>query len=69
MLEIKFVSQNLSVVEKALGARGHQVDLATFKKCDDDRRGVLQEIETLRHQRNVVSDQIAVMKKADENAR
>ena len=68
MLEIKFVSQNLSAVEKALGARGHQVDLATFKKCDDERRVVLQEIETLRHQRNVVSDQIAAMKKAGENA-
>jgi len=68
MLEIKFVSQNLSAVEKALGARGHQVDLATFKKCDDERHVVLQEIETLRHQRNVVSDQIAAMKKAGENA-
>ena len=68
MLEIKFVSQNLSTVEKALGARGHQVDLAAFKKYDDERRVVLQEIETLRHQRNVVSDQIAAMKKAGENA-
>jgi len=68
MLEIKFVSQNLSAVEKALDARGHQIDLATFKKCDDERRIVLQDIETLRHQRNVVSDQIAAMKKAGENA-
>ena len=68
MLEIKFVSQNLSDVEKALDARGHQVDLATFKICDDERRVVLREIETLRHQRNVVSDQIAAMKKAGENA-
>ncbi|MCP4622500.1 MAG: serine--tRNA ligase [bacterium] len=68
MLEIKFVSQNLSAVEKALDARGHQVDLATFKKCDDERRVVLRDIETLRHQRNVVSDQIAAMKKAGENA-
>jgi seryl-tRNA synthetase len=68
MLEIKFVSQNLSTVEEALGARGHQVDLAAFKKYDDERRAVLQEIETLRHRRNVVSDQIAAMKKAGENA-
>ncbi len=68
MLEIKFVSQNLSAVDKALDARGYQIDLAAFKKCDDERRDVLQEIETLRHQRNVVSDQIAAMKKAGENA-
>ena len=67
MLEIKFVSQNISAVEKALNARGYQIDLAMFKKCDDERRVVLQEIEALRHQRNVVSDQIAAMKKAGDN--
>jgi len=68
MLEIKFVSQNLSAVKDALDARGHQIDLETFKTCDDERRAVLQEIESLRHQRNVVSDRIAEMKKAGENA-
>ncbi len=68
MLEIKFVSQNLSSVKTALDARGYQVDLKTLKECDDDRRAILQEIESLRHQRNVVSDQIAAMKKAGQNA-
>lgn len=68
MLEIKFVSQNLSLVKDALDARGYQIDLATFKTCDDERRILLQEIESLRHQRNVVSDRIAAMKKAGENA-
>jgi seryl-tRNA synthetase len=68
MLEIKFVSQNLSAVQKALDARNQQADLAAFKKCDDERRTMLQEIESLRHQRNVVSDRIAEMKKAGENS-
>lgn len=68
MLEIKFVSQNLLSVKTALEARGHQADLETFKKCDDERRVILQEIESLRHQRNVVSDQIAAMKKAGQNS-
>ena len=67
MLEIKFVSQNLSSVKHALDTRGHQIDLATFKKCDDERRVILQEIEALRHQRNVVSDRIAEMKKAGDD--
>jgi seryl-tRNA synthetase len=67
MLEIKFVSQNLSAVRKALEVRNYRVDLDTFKKCDDDRRTMLQEIESLRHQRNVVSDRIAEMKKSGEN--
>ncbi len=68
MLEIKFVRQNLSTVKNALNARGHPIDLDKFKRCDAERRDILQEIETLRHQRNVVSDQIAAMKKAGDDA-
>jgi seryl-tRNA synthetase len=68
MLEIKFVRQNLSQIRNALNDRGLSVDLDTFMKCDQDRRAILLDIETLRHQRNVVSDQIAEMKKAGEDA-
>jgi seryl-tRNA synthetase len=68
MLEIKYLRQNLSAVQEALQARGHQADLAAFQKSDDERRAFLQEIELLRHERNVVSDRIAEMKKAGEDA-
>jgi len=68
MLEIKFVRQNLETVQKALAARGQSADLDAFKTCDDERRAILQELEAFRHQRNVVSDQIAEMKKAGDNA-
>ena len=68
MLEIKFVRQNLDAVQNALKARGQKADLSEFKKSDDQRRAILQELEALRHQRNVVSEQIAEMKKSGENA-
>jgi seryl-tRNA synthetase len=68
MLEIKYLRQNFSKVQEALVARGHQADLDGFKKWDEERRTVLQEIESLRHERNVVSDRIAEMKKAGEDA-
>jgi seryl-tRNA synthetase len=68
MLEIKFVRQNLKTVQKAMAARGQSADLDVFKTCDDERRAILQELESLRHQRNVVSDRIAEMKKAGDNA-
>ncbi|MBC8432943.1 MAG: serine--tRNA ligase [Desulfobacterales bacterium] len=68
MLEIKFVRQKLAEVEKALSARGATADLDLFKKCDDRRRNILAEIEELRHRRNVVSDQIADLKKKGDNA-
>jgi seryl-tRNA synthetase len=68
MLEIKYLRQNLSAVQEALKTRGHQTDLAAFQKWDDERRTVLQEIESLRHERNVVSDRIAEMKKTGKDA-
>ena len=68
MLEIKYLRQNLSAVQEALKTRGHQADLVAFQKWDDERRTVLQEIESLRHERNVVSDRIAEMKKAGKDA-
>ena len=68
MLEIKFVRQNLPEIEKALSRRGQTVDLETFKQCDAKRKTILLEIENLRHRRNVVSEQIADMKKDGEAA-
>jgi len=68
MLEIKFVRQNLSDVKRALEARHSELDISAFQTVDDLRRGVLVELEELRHQRNRVSDQIADLKKVGEDA-
>ena len=68
MLEIKYLRQKLSTVQEALKTRGHQADLNAFQKWDDKRRAVLLEIESLRHERNVVSDRVAEMKKAGQDA-
>jgi len=70
MLDIKFVRQNLAQVQKALLTRGIALDLASFQEMETRRRSVLTEEEELRHQRNVVSEQIAAMKrkKADASA-
>ncbi len=68
MLDIKFVKQNLSRVQNALSSRGQTVDLDAFKNSDTVRRSVLIDIEELRHRRNLVSDQIATLKKEGKNA-
>ncbi len=67
MLEIKFVRQNLSDVKRALEARHSELDIDVFQKADELRRGVLAELEELRHRRNRVSDQIAELKKDGED--
>jgi len=63
VFEIKFVRQHLSTIEEMLNNRGEKIDLVVFSENDTGRRTVLSEIEDLRHKRNVVSDQIATMKK------
>jgi seryl-tRNA synthetase len=68
MLEIKFIRQNLAAVEAGLAARGQSVALETFKAVDGQHRKSLQEIEDLRHRRNVVSEEIARLKKAGDPA-
>lgn len=68
MLEIKRVRQNLAEVEAVLGTRGPGVDIGPFKSVDEQHRKTLLEIEALRHRRNVVSDEIARLKKAGEPA-
>ena len=68
MLEIKFVRQNLDAVRTALENRGVPFDWERFIASDDRRRRGLGEIEELRHRRNVVSDEIAALKKKGQDA-
>jgi len=68
MLEIKYIRKNLPVVDQSLNTRGANVDLETLLAADEKRRTVLRELEMLRHQRNTVSEEIAAIKRAGENA-
>jgi seryl-tRNA synthetase len=68
MIEIKFVRQNLKQIETSLENRGETADLESFNHCDSQRKSLLLEIEDLRHRRNVVSEQIAAMKRNKEDA-
>jgi seryl-tRNA synthetase len=68
MLEIKFVRQNMELLGKALSDRGESIDLASFSQIDEQRRAVLLELEELRHRRNVVSEEIAKLKKSGNDA-
>ena len=68
MLEIKFIRENLPLIARTLALRGVEADLDVFEQADSRRREVLSEIESLRHQRNVVSDRIAAMKRDGTDA-
>lgn len=68
MLEIKYVRKNLSIIQESLDNRNDSADLETFKKCESERRSILLDLEELRHKRNLVSAEIAEMKKSGEDA-
>ena len=67
MLDLKYIKNNLEAVKSGMEKRRAKIDFALLLKNDDKRKTLLLEIETLRHKRNVVSDDIAKMKKAGEN--
>ena len=68
MLELKYVRDNINTVEEALKKRAGKADLATFTTCETKRRDIIQELESLRYERNTVSDEIAKLKKSGEDA-
>jgi len=67
MLEIKYIRENSDLVDKALKARGNDLDLDSLLEVDSERRRLLQEVEDLRNLRNRVSEEIGRQKKAKKD--
>jgi seryl-tRNA synthetase len=63
MLDLKYTREHLEEVKEKIGRRGQPVDWERFAQLDAERRQILQESESLRAQRNQVSDVIAEKKK------
>jgi seryl-tRNA synthetase len=68
MLDLRFVRTNMDLITQMCNNRGYELDLSRFRSLDEKRRSILTDLEGLRHERNTVSDQIAVMKKHGEDA-
>jgi seryl-tRNA synthetase len=66
MLSIKFIREHSDIVKRDLDKRG---DLQKIQWVDDligkdkEYRGLLQEVEQLRHKRNIITDEINQLKK------
>jgi len=68
MLDLKYIKNNLEDVKKGMAKRRAKIDFSPFLDNDEKRKALLLEIEELRHKRNVVSDDIATIKKAGDDA-
>jgi len=68
MLDLKFVRDNLPVVEQALKNRNASVDLTEFIGMERKRRELLVEVEALKSKRNTVSQEVSRLKKSGLDA-
>jgi len=68
VLDLKFVREHWEEVKDRIGRRGQAIDWDTFARLDSERREILQETESLRAQRNQVSELIAEQKRKREDA-
>lgn len=68
MLDLKLLKNNLELVKNGMAKRKVKIDFTVLLNNDDKRKSLLLEIEELRHKRNVVSDDIAKIKKTGEDA-
>lgn len=70
MLDLAFVRDNLPLVEEKLRQRGQNPEevLKDFNAIDQRRRAAIQQMETLKAERNRITEEIAKLKKAKEDA-
>jgi seryl-tRNA synthetase len=70
MIDLAFVRANLPLVEEKLRARGADpaVVLGDFAAIDRERRDAITQVETLKAQRNKLTEEIAKARRAGEDA-
>jgi len=67
MLDLKFIRENTDIVREAIRNKGEKADLDLLLSLDQKRRSLLSQADELKHQRNVVSEEIARMKKEKQD--
>ena len=63
MLDIKYIREKTSEVQKRLRLRDKAIDISPIETLDASRRALLQKVEALKQKRNEVSKEIARLKK------
>lgn len=67
MLDIRRIRQNPQELAEAMARRHKPMDVAQFLQADEQRRGLLTQVEQLKNQRNEESKRIAIMKRNGES--
>ncbi len=68
MLDLKFIRENKKKVKQSLKQRGMKLDIDDLLEADRKHRQLLQEVEKLKHERNVASNEIGELKQKGQDA-
>ena len=68
MLDLKFIRENRDLVRTGAETKGITVDIDTIYAVDDRRKALIQEGDTLKARRNLVSTQVGKIKKGGGDA-
>ena len=66
MLDVKFIRDNLALVEKSTKEKGYKTDVREILKLDDERKKILSSVEGLRARRNDIASKMKGGKPAPE---
>jgi len=69
MLDLKFIRENVDKVKEAVKNKNEKTDVDLILSLDERRRSLLSEADKLKHQRNIVSERIAQIKKEKQDAK
>ncbi len=68
MLDLKFIRENIEAVRKNIENKNESAQIDKISELDNIRKEIIYEVENLKNQRNVVSKEIAQLKKDKKNA-
>lgn len=68
MLDAKYIRANAEAVQQAIANKGEKASLDKFLELDARRRDILVEVEQLKNQRNLASQEVARRKRTQEDA-
>ncbi len=68
MIDPKIIREHIDVLEKALAQRQAAFDTAKLREIDEKRRSLIVETEKLKNEKNVLSNEIAKLKKSGADA-
>ncbi|GAB4320220.1 MAG: serine--tRNA ligase [Candidatus Zixiibacteriota bacterium] len=68
MLDLKFIRENVEAVRQGIANKNETDRLDDLLELDEKRRAIIADVEKLKHEKNVASENIARAKRAGEDA-